>query len=79
MTGKESQGGWAVTHLVSKQAGSELLCQPGRLRQSQDGHDRRLSYDLCIAWLIVMRLKTVDGLPGPGPVPGGTIAIIIIP
>ena len=49
--------------------------QPGRLYQSQGGHDRHLSYDLCIAWLIVMQLKTVDGLLSPGPGPGGTIKL----
>ena len=36
-----------------------------------------ISVMTCIAWLIVMRLKTVDGLtsPGPGPGPGGTIQL----
>ena len=65
-----------VTHL---EPGSEMLCWPGG---GGDGHNRGdndvnatagISVMTCIAWLIVMRLKTVDGLPSPGP--GGTIQL----
>ena len=64
-----------------------MLARGGRGRGG-GGHNRG-DYDVnatagisvmtCIAWLIVMRLKTVDGLPrarpSPGPGPGGTIQL----